>query len=63
MPAEFSPVEGRYGITDICLSLPPVIDRGGIQRVQRLELDESEVMKPRHSAEVLRNTVAALELN
>jgi L-lactate dehydrogenase len=54
---------GDYcGISDLCFSLPTVVDRGGIQRVLRLELDEPETAKLRHSADVLRETVASLDL-
>lgn len=52
-----------YGISDVCFSLPTVVDRGGIQRVLRLELNETETAQLRRSAEVLAKTIAALELN
>ncbi|MFY9741963.1 MAG: L-lactate dehydrogenase [Candidatus Sulfotelmatobacter sp.] len=55
-------IHDYYGIGNVCFSLPTVVDRGGIQRVLRLELDESESAKLRHSADVLRQTVAALDL-
>src|SRR5205807_2759878 len=35
-------IEDYCGISDVCFSLPTVVDRGGIQRVLRLELDEAE---------------------
>jgi L-lactate dehydrogenase len=56
-------VKDYYGISDVCFSLPTVIDRGGIQRVLRLELDESETAKLRHSADILRQTIRALDLS
>jgi len=46
----------------VSFSLPTVVDRGGIQRVLRLELDETETGKLRHSPEVLQKTIAALDL-
>ena len=55
-------IDDYYGIGDVCLSLPTVVGRGGIQQVLRLELDETEATKLRHSADVLRKTVAALDL-
>ena len=55
-------IDDYYGISDVCLSLPTVVGRGGIQQVLRLELDETEATKLRHSADVLRKTVAALDL-
>ena len=56
-------IEDYYGISDLCFSLPTVVDRGGIQRVLRLELDKTETAKLRHSASVLRATIAALDLS
>jgi L-lactate dehydrogenase len=56
-------IEDYYGISDLCLSLPTVVDRGGIQQVLRLELDDTEAVKLRHSAQVLRETIAALNLS
>ncbi len=55
-------IEDYYGMSDVCFSLPTVVGRGGIQRVLRLELDETEASRLRHSADVLRKTVASLHL-
>jgi L-lactate dehydrogenase len=56
-------IDNYYGISDLCLSLPTVVDRGGIRQVLRLELDEAETAKLRHSADILRTTIAALDLS
>jgi L-lactate dehydrogenase len=55
-------IEDYYGISDVCFSLPTVVDRGGIQRVLRLELDEEERAKLHRSAEILRKTIESLDL-
>jgi L-lactate dehydrogenase len=55
-------IHDYYGISDVCFSLPTVVDRGGIQRVLRLELDASESAKLRHSADILRQVLSALDL-
>ncbi len=55
-------VEDYYGIRDICLSLPTVITRAGVERVLRLELSSEEQQALRHSAEVLRQVTVKLEL-
>ncbi|MBZ5681619.1 MAG: L-lactate dehydrogenase [Acidobacteriia bacterium] len=55
-------IQDYCGISNVCLSLPTVVDRGGIQRVLRLELDETEISKLRHSAGVLQKTISALAL-
>jgi L-lactate dehydrogenase len=56
-------IHDYYGISDVCFSLPTVIDRGGIQRVLRLELDDSESARLRHAADILRQTIRALDLS
>jgi L-lactate dehydrogenase len=48
------------GISDICLSLPAVVNRTGIERFVPLPLDETEVAALRHSADVLRQTLVKI---
>ena len=45
-----------YGIEGVCLSLPTVVGRNGIERVLRLHLKEKEEAALKRSAEVLRKT-------
>ncbi len=53
-------LEGQYGITDICLSLPAVIDRSGIARVIQLDLNEVELEGLRRSAQILKEAAASV---
>ena len=55
-------IDKYYGIDDVYLSLPAVVDRGGIEGVLRLAIDDSETVGLRRSAEVLKSTIAQLEL-
>jgi L-lactate dehydrogenase len=55
-------MENYYGINDVYLSLPTKIDRGGIEHTIRLHLDDTEVEGLRHSAKVLQDTIAHLQL-
>jgi len=55
-------IRDYHGLSDVCFSLPTVVDRGGIERVLRLELDDAEIGKLRHSAEILKKTVQSLAL-
>jgi L-lactate dehydrogenase len=52
--------QGKYGLSDVCLSLPSVVNRNGIARVLTLPLDEGELRAVKDSAEVIRNAVASL---
>jgi len=54
-------VEDYYGIDGVCLSLPTVVSRRGIERLLRLELSPAEARGVRKSADVLRQTLDSLE--
>jgi L-lactate dehydrogenase len=50
------------GVSDICLSVPVVLNREGIREVIRLPLDEKEKKAFQDSAAIIRNAVAQLNL-
>ncbi len=55
-------IDRYYGIDDVYLSLPTVVDRGGVEALLRLQLDEMEIVGLRRSADVLKSTLAQLDL-
>ena len=55
-------IRDYYGIDGLCLSLPTVVGRNGIERVLRLQLSESEQKALQHSADVLRKTAGTIGL-
>lgn len=57
-----SHIENYYGIQDVCFSLPTVIDRGGVERVIRLQLSDDEVARLRNSASVLKEIFGGIEM-
>ena len=48
---------GEYGITDVVLSIPSVVDAKGIEAVVPIELDEAELKALKNSAEVLKKMI------
>jgi L-lactate dehydrogenase len=56
-------VQDFYGISDVCLSLPTVVNCSGIAEVLRIQLDASEIDQLRRSADVLKRAIAALDLS
>jgi L-lactate dehydrogenase len=56
-----SAITGAYGISDVCLSLPTIVNRGGVEKVLHLELSPSEQAGLRNSAEVLKRTIKSIE--
>jgi len=57
-----SMLTGQYGLSDVCVSLPSVINRRGIARVLELELADDERDKLTRSAGVLKSSIAELGL-
>lgn len=48
-------LNGEYGISECCLSVPCMVDKNGVSRIVEAELDDSERTDLNQSAEVLRN--------
>src|SRR5207248_3887903 len=55
-----SRVDGPYGIRDVCLSIPTVVGRNGIESQLEIELWPKETSALQHSAQVLRETIEAV---
>jgi L-lactate dehydrogenase len=53
---------GQFGISDICLSLPSIVDHGGVEGVLIPKLSDEEVAALCRSAEVLKETARAVGL-
>ncbi len=56
-----SMVHGYEGISDVCLSLPSIVNRSGLAQVLPLKLAPDEADGLRHSAQVLKTSIASLE--
>lgn len=55
-------IEDYYGISDVYLSLPSILDRGGVERFIRLDLNEKEADGLRKSAGVLKEIISQVKL-
>lgn len=53
-------IEGPYGLSDVCLSLPTVVRRQGVERVLTLDLSPAEREALSRSADVLKATGAPI---
>ena len=51
-------VDDFLGVNDVCLSLPAVVGRAGIERILHPRLNEAEAQAFRHSAAVVRDQIA-----
>jgi L-lactate dehydrogenase len=50
-------VSGTYGMRDVCISVPTVVGRHGVEAQLEIELWPKEVSALQHSAQVLRETI------
>lgn len=57
-----SMIHGLYGIEGLCMSIPTVVGRGGVETVLDLTLSPLEQSNLLHSAGTLRRTIDALSL-
>lgn len=53
---------GEYGIEDVCLSLPAVVGRGGVQRVLAIPMAPDEIAALQRSAHAIKAGLAGLAL-
>jgi L-lactate dehydrogenase len=53
-------VNGPYGIRDVCISIPTVVGRKGVEGQLEIELWPKETSALQHSAQVLRETIEAV---
>jgi L-lactate dehydrogenase len=55
-------LDGQAGINDICLSLPSVVDRLGVEMVLPSPLSEDEIVGLRRSADTVKGVIKSLGL-
>lgn len=55
-------LNGEYGLSGLCLSIPSVIGRGGAEQVLEINFDEEETKKLRESAEELKGVLGEIGL-
>lgn len=53
-------LDGEYGEKDLCIGVPAIIGRNGIEKVVEFDLNDEEKELFKKSAEAVRKTNAAL---
>jgi malate dehydrogenase len=46
---------GEYGLDDICIGVPAIIGKNGIEQIVEIELDDAEKSNMEESAAAVRN--------
>ena len=62
MPISLLP-DGFMGIDDVCLSLPAVVGKNGVERVLHPKLNQEETEALHRSANILRDTIRSIHVN
>lgn len=54
-------LEGEYGLNDLCIGVPAILGKDGLEKIVEIELDEAEKSKMKESAEGVKKTNDLLE--
>jgi malate dehydrogenase len=49
-------LEGEYGLNDLCIGVPAILGKGGLERIVEIELTDAEKSKIKESAEGVKKT-------
>lgn len=55
-------LDGEYGLSDLCIGVPVVLGRNGIEKIVEIELNDAEKAHMQESADGVRGTNGLLEL-
>ncbi|MGB5378717.1 malate dehydrogenase [Muriicola sp.] len=55
-------LDGEYDLKDICIGVPVILGRNGIEEIVKIDLDKAEKAKMQESAEGVRNTNNLLQV-
>lgn len=55
-------LEGEYGLNDICIGVPVILGRNGIEKIVEITLNDAETTKLKESAEGVSNTNSTLDV-
>ena len=55
-------LEGEYGMNDICIGVPVILGRKGVEKIVEIDLNDAEKANMKESAEAVRKTNGLLEL-
>jgi len=56
-------LEGEYGLSGVCLSLPSIVNKNGMQEVLDIPLSDDEYSNLRKSGETLKKVIETLYIN
>jgi len=55
-------LDNYYDISDVCLSVPVILNRDGVSQILKIGLDQSEIASLQASANVLKDVIRGLDI-
>ncbi|MDT0675743.1 malate dehydrogenase [Autumnicola musiva] len=55
-------LEGEYGLNDLCIGVPAILGKNGLEKIVEIELNDAEMNKMTESAEGVKKTNGLLEV-
>jgi malate dehydrogenase len=55
-------LNGEYGLDDICIGVPVILGKNGIEEIVEIELSDAEKAKMQESAEGVKKTNGLLQV-
>ena len=55
-------LKGEYGLKELCIGVPVIIGKNGIEKIVKLSLDEPEKIKLDECANTIRDTIKSLKI-
>ncbi|MDX1761902.1 MAG: malate dehydrogenase [Christiangramia sp.] len=55
-------LDGEYGLNDLCIGVPAILGKDGLEKIVELELDDAEKNKMKESAEGVKKTNGLLDV-
>jgi L-lactate dehydrogenase len=55
-------LQNDHGVSDVCLSVPAILNRNGIKEIIELPLDEKEIREFQQSAAIVKRVNSSLGL-
>ena len=55
-------LEGEYGLNDLCIGVPAILGKDGLEKIVELQLDDAEKAKMKESAEGVKKTNGLLDI-
>jgi malate dehydrogenase len=54
-------LDGEYGLSDLCIGVPVILGKNGIEKIVELDLNDDEKSKLQESAEGVKKTNSLLD--